>query len=65
MNIRDIGLKVREARLSKGLTQSELALVAGVGLRFIIELEQGKESCQIQKVLQVLNTLNLTIHFHE
>lgn len=63
MDVKDIGLKIKKRRELQKLTQADLALVAGVGLRFIIELEQGKQTCQIGKVLQVLNTLNLTLHF--
>jgi hypothetical protein len=38
-----------------------LALTSGTGLRFIIELEQGKTTCQIGKVLTVLHTLGITM----
>lgn len=45
---------VKEKRRSVNLTQPELAEKAGVGLRFIRELEQGKESLRLDKVNQVL-----------
>jgi y4mF family transcriptional regulator len=45
---------VKEKRKSVNLTQPELALKAGVGLRFIRELEQGKETLRLDKVNQVL-----------
>jgi len=45
---------VKEKRKSVNLTQPQLAEKAGVGLRFIRELEQGKESLRIDKVNQVL-----------
>lgn len=45
---------VKEKRKSVKLTQPELAEKAGVGLRFIRELEQGKESLRLDKVNQVL-----------
>lgn len=45
---------VRERRKIVRLTQPELAEKAGVGLRFIRELEQGKESLRLDKVNQVL-----------
>ena len=45
---------VREKRKKLNLTQIELAEKAGVGLRFIRELEQGKETLQLNKVNQVL-----------
>jgi hypothetical protein len=41
------------------VTQKDLALTSGTGLRFIIDLEKGKETCEIGKVLTVLNTLGI------
>jgi len=46
--------KVREMRKLANLTQVELAKRAGVGLRFIRELEQGKQTVRMDKVEQVL-----------
>lgn len=45
---------VKEKRKSVNLTQPELAEKAGVGLRFVRELEQGKQSLRLDKVNQVL-----------
>ena len=45
---------VKARRNQLGLTQKDLADRAGVGLRFIRDLEQGKESLQLDKVNQVL-----------
>ncbi len=45
---------VKKRREQLGLTQKNLAERAGVGLRFIRDLEQGKESLQLNKVNQVL-----------
>ena len=45
---------LKEKRKKDGLTQPELATKAGVGLRFIRELEQGKKTLRIDKVNQVL-----------
>ena len=45
---------VKEKRKKLNLTQIDLAEKAGVGLRFIRELEQGKETLQLNKVNQVL-----------
>jgi y4mF family transcriptional regulator len=56
-----IGKLVRECRKRLGVTQKDLALTSGTGLRFIIELEKGKETCQIGKVLTVLQTLGIKL----
>jgi HTH-type transcriptional regulator/antitoxin HipB len=56
-----IGQFVKKARKTLGVIQKDLALTSGTGLRFIIELEQGKPTCQIGKVLTVLHTLGITM----
>ncbi|UFW65135.1 helix-turn-helix transcriptional regulator [Rhizobium laguerreae] len=57
----DIGALVRSTRKEQNLRQDELAGVAGVGLRFIVDLEAGKPTAQIGKVLQVLQTLGCSL----
>ncbi len=49
-----LNLFVKEKRNAARLTQPELAEKAGVGLRFLREIEQGKESLRLDKVNQVL-----------
>lgn len=56
-----IGETVRQARKAMGVTQKDLALTSGTGLRFIIELEKGKSTCQLGKVLTVLHTLGIKL----
>jgi HTH-type transcriptional regulator/antitoxin HipB len=56
-----IGELVRTARKNLAVTQKDLAMTSGTGLRFIIELEKGKPTCQLGKVLTVLHTLGITI----
>lgn len=53
-NTRELIHFVKKRRKQLGLTQKELAERAGVGLRFVRDLEQGKESLQLDKVNQVL-----------
>lgn len=57
-----IGQFIRKVRKKQAITQSDLALAAGTGLRFIIELERGKPTCQIAKVLHVLQALGIECH---
>ena len=52
---------VKNKRKALGLTQKDMALKAGVGLRFVRELEQGKESLQMNKVNEVLNLFGYTL----
>jgi y4mF family transcriptional regulator len=53
----ELGRMVREARRAAGLRQDHLAGAAGVGVRFLIELEAGKPTVQLGKVLAVLEAL--------
>ncbi|MFN3960291.1 MAG: type II toxin-antitoxin system Y4mF family antitoxin [Parvularculaceae bacterium] len=61
MTPQEIGSKIRELRKRQGLRQDQLAGAAGVGLRFLIELEAGKETAQLGKTLAVLNALGCRI----
>ena len=56
----DIGAAVRLARRTQGLTQPQLAAVAGVGVRFLVDLEAGKSTAQLGKTLAVLSALGLS-----
>ena len=58
----EIGNAVRLARKKLALTQPELALVAGVGVRFIVDLEAGKPTIQLERMLRVLHALGGNIH---
>lgn len=49
-----IGNYIKEERKKDGLTQEEFAMRAGLGLRFVRELEQGKETVRLDKVNQAL-----------
>jgi y4mF family transcriptional regulator len=56
-----IGRTIRETRKKLGVTQKDLALTSGTGLRFVIDLERGKETCEIGKALRVLQTLGIRL----
>ena len=52
---------VRDKRRQLGLNQTELAGIAGVGTRFVSELERGKPTAELGKVLQLLERLGLDV----
>ncbi len=60
----EIGKLVRDTRKALGVSQHDLALTSGTGQRFISELENGKPTCQLEKVLVVLQTLGINISLH-
>jgi HTH-type transcriptional regulator / antitoxin HipB len=59
------GQAIRTARKAQGLRQDQLAGAAGVGVRFIVDLEAGKASAQLGKALQVAAALGLKIAIDE
>lgn len=61
MTPEDIGEIIRKTRKAQGLRQPELAAASGVGLRFLVELERGKPTAQLGKVLDVLSALGCTL----
>jgi HTH-type transcriptional regulator / antitoxin HipB len=52
-----LGKAVRVARKHLGLAQPQLALAAGVGVRFIVDLEAGKPTVRLESVLRVIDAL--------
>ncbi len=62
---RDIGMLVKAKRKQQPkLTQAILAKGAGVGIRFISDLENGKATVQLDKMMRVLAYLNITLYIH-
>lgn len=60
-NTIEFGKLIRETRKNASLTQAELAAAAGIGERFIRELEKGKPSCQFEKALLVAQMLGIKL----
>ncbi len=57
----ELGGVVRAIRRDQGLTQLDVAGLAGLSNRFVIDLERGKATLQMQKVLDVLSLLGLEV----
>ena len=58
---KQIGKLIRQTRKNLAVTQRELALTSGTGVRFIIDLEKGKPTCEIGKALKIINTLGINM----
>ena len=54
----NLSVTVKMLRKQYNLTQEELSLKSGVGLRFVRDLEQGKETLRLDKVNQLLDFFN-------
>ena len=59
-----VGLLVKTERHNQKLTQLQLAGLAGTGIRFVSDLENGKGTVQLQKLLAVLSALGLGLFIH-
>lgn len=62
-NMSQIGEMVRRERKVQHVTQIQLAQLANVGVRFVRDIEDGKESVHAGKLLQVLDTLGIALTF--
>ena len=58
----ELGQAVRRHRKAKGLTQDTVASLSGVSTGFLSDLENGKPTTELGKILQVLQTLGLELH---
>jgi HTH-type transcriptional regulator/antitoxin HipB len=58
----ELGDALRSARKRLGLTQPQLALAAGVGVRFIVDLESGKPTVRFDSVMRVIEALGGVIN---
>ena len=64
MKIQDaesLGQAIRQQRRRLKVTQRDLAMTSGTGLRFIIDLEKGKPTCQMGKALEIVRALGLKL----
>ena len=60
-SVRDLGKAIREARTAMKLRQAEAALLCGVGIRFLSDLERGKETARLGPALKVIAGLGLSL----
>jgi HTH-type transcriptional regulator/antitoxin HipB len=61
LSAQDIGQMIKKARKILGLRQQDIAFVSGTGIRFIVDLERGKPTCQLGKVLHVMSMLGIQL----
>lgn len=58
---KEFGELVRKVRKSLALTQADVSGPSGVGLRFIVDLEHGKPTCELEKALRVAHMLGIKL----
>lgn len=64
VTVADIGRLVRRKRKELGVLQESAAGLSGVGTRFFSQLENGKETAEIGRVLQVLKAMGLEVYIY-
>ena len=64
-NMKEMGALVAKVRKAQGISQLELSQAADVGRRFVVELEDGKETLQAGKMFKVISTLGIGVSFTE
>ncbi len=64
-SVADLSRRIRARRRSLGMTQEECAALCGVGPRFVREVEAGKETCQLGRVLRLVEGLGLRVELDE
>ena len=63
--MKELGAFVAKMRREQGITQLELSQAADVGRRFVVELEDGKETLQAGKLLKVMSVLGIDLQLVE
>ena len=65
LSVKELGALVAKVRKAQGISQLELSQAADVGRRFVVELEDGKETIQAGKMLKVMSVLGIRAQFAE
>jgi y4mF family transcriptional regulator len=61
----DLGTALRGARKARGLRLEDVALAAGVGIRFVSELERGKPTARLAETLRVASSLGVHLYLED
>lgn len=64
-NLSDLAEIIVKTRKAQGLTQKDVAFACNVGIRYIVDLENGKETCEIGKALKIVNMLGIKLEVQD
>lgn len=64
-NLSDLAKIIVKTRKAQGLTQKDVAFACNVGIRYIVDLENGKETCEIGKALKIVNLLGIKLEVQD
>lgn len=65
INTKELGKQIRQLRKEKKIKQDQAAWLCGVGVRFLSDLENGKETIHIGKAFQVLKGFGLEVYLEK
>lgn len=60
-----LGRAIREARKRLGLRQEDVALASGVGMRFVHDIEHGKPTLELERLLRVIRAVGLELRLDD
>ena len=60
-DLESLAALIQKTRKEQNLTQADVAAACGVGVRYIVDLEKGKETCQIGKAIKIVNMLGIEL----
>lgn len=64
-NVTDLGIEIKKKRKTMGYTQSDISERTGLSVSFISEVENGKETAEIGKVMRLVSVLGLNVFVEE
>ena len=64
-NVTDLGIEIKKKRKTMGYTQSDISERTGLSVSFISEVENGKETAEIGKVMRLVSILGLNVFVEE
>ena len=64
-NAEDLGSEIRKRRKNLGYTQQDIAARTGLSASFISDVENGKETAEIGKIMLLLSILGLNLYMKE
>lgn len=61
--LKELGIAIKQERKARSLTQTQLGEITNTSINFVSQVESGKVSAHIGKVLRVLQVLGIELHY--
>lgn len=63
LSLKELGIAIKQERKARSLTQTQLGEITNTSINFVSQVESGKVSAHIGKVLRVLQVLGIELHY--